>query len=111
MKEYKQFRNTNYYVEVNEGKLYHMVVNEENVKVFTEVKPRVKQKGSEWKDRVDIGKTLKIHRVVFEACYGFCPPSDMVVHHINGDHHDNRPENLALMTVEEHRNMHKKGDD
>lgn len=31
---------------------------------------------------------------------------DIVVHHVNGDHFDNRPENLCTMTRSEHTSLH-----
>jgi len=35
--------------------------------------------------------------------------ADYVIHHINGDHNDNRPENLQRMTRAEHTSLHQKG--
>ena len=34
-----------------------------------------------------------------------------VIHHINGNHKDNKPENLLLMTQSEHINLHRKQGD
>jgi hypothetical protein len=40
------------------------------------------------------------------ACYGRCHRDNEVVHHKNGVRHDNRPENLEIMTHGEHTSMH-----
>jgi len=36
------------------------------------------------------------------------PPSKLVVHHKNRDPHNNRPENLRLLTKQEHKDLHKR---
>jgi hypothetical protein len=41
------------------------------------------------------------HRAIWEAAYGPLPKGH-VVHHINGDKHDNRIENLMAGTQAEH---------
>jgi transposase-like protein len=46
------------------------------------------------------------HRVVAEGMLGRLLGSHEVVHHLNGDWGDNRPENLQVMTVAEHRTLH-----
>lgn len=42
------------------------------------------------------------HRVVAEQMLGRALLSGEIVHHRNGDKHDNRPENLEVMTQREH---------
>jgi len=39
----------------------------------------------------------------------FVDPKEFVVHHVNGDHYDNRPENLKLMPHSEHMALHTAG--
>jgi hypothetical protein len=46
------------------------------------------------------------HRLVWYEAHGPIPPG-MVVHHINGIRHDNRLENLQLLTLGEHSRHHK----
>ena len=51
------------------------------------------------------------YRKIYEAHYGPIPKDDqgrsLEIHHINGDHNDNRIENLKLVTIEEHYAVHK----
>ena len=51
------------------------------------------------------GRKCDVHRVVYEREHGPIP-AGFVVHHMNDDTRDNRPENLALMEDCEHRRMH-----
>lgn len=46
------------------------------------------------------------HRVIMERILGRPLHSDEIVHHINGDKLDNRPENLMITTRSEHRKLH-----
>jgi hypothetical protein len=49
------------------------------------------------------------HRVVAEIKIGRCLLKGEVVHHINGKRWDNRPENLAVMTLSEHGKLNGQG--
>lgn len=48
------------------------------------------------------GKQMSLHRHVMEQKLGRKLLSDEVVHHINGNKLDNRPENLTVMSASEH---------
>lgn len=51
----------------------------------------------------DSGRKQYVHRWVMESVLGRPIEKDEVVHHINEDKHDNRPENLQVMNDSEHR--------
>ena len=53
------------------------------------------------------GKTVLLHRWLVEQQVGRPLRRDEHVHHRNGNCHDNRLENLQLMTVTEHQGHHK----
>jgi predicted restriction endonuclease len=44
----------------------------------------------------------------FEKCYICGSTEKLQVHHINGDHNDNRPQNLAYVCLEHHCMLHRK---
>jgi lambda repressor-like predicted transcriptional regulator len=52
------------------------------------------------------GRTLDEHRHVMQRAVGRSLASSEVVHHINGDGHDNRLENLQVMPLSEHTRLH-----
>lgn len=46
------------------------------------------------------------HTIVAERMIGRSLTADEVVHHVNGVKHDNRPENLQVLTRSEHSSLH-----
>jgi len=54
------------------------------------------------------GRYCYEHLLVFWQTHGFLPKNGEIVHHKDGNKHNNSPENLALMKTSEHVSMHKK---
>lgn len=52
---------------------------------------------------------ILVHRFVWEAYNNEVIPKGYEVHHINKNCKDNHPSNLEVLTIQEHRNWHKKG--
>ncbi len=52
------------------------------------------------------GRYAYEHHVVFWLSTGICAPKGYEIHHLNGDHRDNRIKNLKLVTSEEHKAIH-----
>ena len=53
----------------------------------------------------DHGTTRKAHRVIWENVFGPIPPG-CEIHHVDGNGHNNRLDNLMLLTRAQHRALH-----
>ncbi|MFD1527317.1 MULTISPECIES: HNH endonuclease [Halobacteriales] len=51
---------------------------------------------------------LLVHRLLAVAKFGFEEAGELHVHHENGLHWDNRPDNLELVSNEDHQKLHRK---
>jgi len=54
------------------------------------------------------GKQVPEHRLIWEKKYGKIPKGHQI-HHINGDKSDNRIENLQMLYIIEHTQLHNNG--
>ena len=61
---------------------------------------------SEYKIKTINGKQIPEHRAVIEELLDIKLNKNQVVHHINGNKKDNRPENLQVMDWREHSRLH-----
>lgn len=52
------------------------------------------------------GRYAYEHHVIYWRSTGLIPGRGQVIHHKNEDKRDNRPENLELITVQEHNKRH-----
>jgi hypothetical protein len=62
-----------------------------------------------YKRGIKHGKKGYIHRLVMEEKLGRALLPDEIVHHIDRNTHNNSPENLTVMTSDDHINFHKGG--
>lgn len=62
-----------------------------------------------WLVRLPDGTSQYEHILVWEKVHGRKLPKGYVVHHLNGDPLDNRPENLMMMEHGAHVSLHKRG--
>ena len=51
-------------------------------------------------------RTTKIHRKIYEDYHSVRLPSDIEIHHIDGNHDNNDISNLKPVTIQEHYNIH-----
>lgn len=65
-----------------------------------------RKQGGYWKIKIGVGRWMDEHRHVMEKIIGRPLTKKEVVHHVNGNPLDNRPENLKLMTHSEHKKLH-----
>ena len=49
---------------------------------------------------------MKSHRKIYEEFHGIKIPKFMDIHHIDGNHSNNDPLNLKLVTIQEHYDIH-----
>lgn len=52
------------------------------------------------------GTHILEYRLIVETKLGRSLRDDEIVHHVNGDHCDNNPDNLEVMTQSEHARLH-----
>jgi hypothetical protein len=61
---------------------------------------------SPYRKRKIAGRTVQAHRVVVEDVLGRPLDRFELVHHVNEDKFDNRPENLRVLTPQAHSQLH-----
>jgi hypothetical protein len=54
----------------------------------------------------DVPCTGNYHRRIYSDFYGVALSEDDLIHHINGNHNDNRIENLIKVTAKQHAALH-----
>ena len=64
---------------------------------------------SEYETKTISGKERPVHILLMEEILGRPLKENEVVHHINGDKRDNRPENLQVLDRRKHTSLHKQG--
>ena len=64
---------------------------------------------SEYETKTINGKERPVHILLMEEILGRPLKENEVVHHINGDKRDNRPENLQVLDRGKHTSLHKQG--
>lgn len=74
-----------------------------------ERKPRLipwQIKSGEWYIKDEDGKRMRYHKYLGEKMIGRKLNKDELVHHIDGDHHNNKEDNLKVITRGEHNKFH-----